>query len=944
VPLFNLEPLRGEPARLGFYVAASQIPVYIDPAVRTGSDYGITVSSTNTTQIAEFLSARVTVWGAPGASEHAAQRGWHGDSAEEHPSAFLSLPTACNGPLLSTVEGDSWTQANERQHEGLPALLEPLASFPMPALDGCNGLPFVPEIKVSTDSQQASKPTGLKVDVDVPQEGQLNGEGVSQSNVKAIQVTLPEELTLNASAANGLEACTGNPADRPPDGQDGVPGNEVGFEGFEELNPKYEAGNKTAIFTPRLPGSIDALNAGETAPLAPGSNFCPDASKIAVVTIKTPLLPNPLEGFVYLASPQNFYSFPQENPFERHLAMYIIAEDPVSGSLVKLPGKVELGGEPGVGGLAPGQIRSTFEDNPQLAFEEAELHFFGGERAPLASPSHCGTFTTHATFTPWSGEAPVQSSSSFKITSGPNGTACPGGSLPFTPSLHSGTSNINAGGLTPLSTTLSRPEGDQNIQSVTLHYPAGLSGILTGVKLCGEPEANTGTCGPESEIGETIVSVGVGGDPFTVTGGKAYLTGPYNGSSACTVGEPGCAPFGLSIVNPAKAGPFNLQEGRPVVVRAKIEVNPLTAALTITTNPSGEHAIPTMIEGFALEIQHVNVLVNRPGFTFNPTNCNKTEITGTINSAEGASTPVSEPFQVANCANLKFQPRFEVSSSGHTSKADGASLTTKVTYPQATPGTYTNVSYVKVELPKQLPSRLTTLQKACTNAQFESNPAGCPAPSFIGHAIVHTPLLPVPLEGPAIFVSHGGEAFPSLEIVLQGYGVTVDLVGTTLIRNGITSTTFKTVPDQPFSTFELTLPEGPYSALAANGNLCKTKLVMPNEFIGQNGTAIHQDTPISIQGCKPAITILSHKVKGRTATIVITVPSAGKLQATGKGLSKWTGKTHGAGNLTAKLTLSSKEQASLVRHHRKTQPVRVKLTFTPTKGPKLTTTLTIKIA
>jgi hypothetical protein len=189
---------------------------------------------------------------------------------------------------------------------------------------------------------------------------------------------------------------------------------------------------------------------------------------------------------------------------------------------------------------------------------------------------------------------------------------------------------------------------------------------------------------------------------------------------------------------------------------------------------------------------------------------------------------------------------------------------------------------VKVSLPKQLPSRLTTLQKACTDAQFKANPAGCPAASRIGYAVVHTPLLPVPLTGPAIFVSHGGEAFPSLTIILQGYGVTVDLVGTTFISQaGITSTTFKTVPDVPFDTFELTLPQGKYSALAANVNLCaltrtvtqrkkvvlvkahrhrktvtrtihKTvpgTLLMPTTFTAQNGLTIHQDTQITITGC-----------------------------------------------------------------------------------------------
>jgi hypothetical protein len=226
---------------------------------------------------------------------------------------------------------------------------------------------------------------------------------------------------------------------------------------------------------------------------------------------------------------------------------------------------------------------------------------------------------------------------------------------------------------------------------------------------------------------------------------------------------------------------------------------------------------------------------------------------GAITSTQGASSGLAVPFQVTNCATLKFAPMFSVSTSGKTSKAKGASLTAKVSYPNAPQGTYANIARVKVDLPKQLPSRLTTLQKACTAVQFNANPAGCPAASKIGFATVRTPILPGVLSGPAIFVSHGGEAFPSLTMVLQGDRVTIDLVGSTFIsKAGITSTTFKTVPDSPFSTFELTLPEGPYSALAANGDLCKSKLVMPTAFVAQNGLEIHQSTKISVTGCAKA--------------------------------------------------------------------------------------------
>jgi hypothetical protein len=883
VPVFNLVPGRGEPARFGFEVERAFI--YIDPSIRSGRDYGVTVNVTNITQVAILVSSRVTVWGVPGAASHDSARGWgcmeEGIIAFEssgivpdvclpagpsnppppNPPPFLSLPTSCAGPLQTSVRADSW-QEPKPEDEQTP--VEPGPSQAMPALDGCDKLPFGPTLEVAPDAQQASSPAGLAVKVHVPQEVSRDGAALASAYVRGTTVMLPGGVATNPSGANGLEACSA-----------GLIGYEPGATG-----PLGEPG-----FSGKLPGSFGSP-LGEK--LESGVNFCPDASKIGEVTITVPVLANPLKGSVYLAS-QN------SNPFGSLIAMYIVAEDPVSGVLVKLPGEVQLckgAGEVIAGDTcqALGQLVSTFKNTPQAPFENLELHFFGGERAPLAMPSHCGTYTTNASFTPWSAEPADEAAvtthptSSFKITSGPGGGACPGASLPFSPSLTGGALNLQAGAFSPFTLTMTRKDGEQNLQSVEAHLPPGLSGILSNIELCPEPQADLGECGPNSLIGETTVSVGVGGDPYTVTGGKFYLTGPYQG-----------APFGITFEVPAKAGPYDLERNSAnpagedacdcVIVRGKIEVNPLTAALTVTSNPPGTpYAIPTSIEGIPLEIQHINAITTRGDFQFNPTNCNKMEVTGTIHSSEGGTDTIGVPFQVTNCASLKFTPKFTVSTSGKTSKAGGADLVTKVTEPNEPQGSQADIAKVKVELPLQLPSRLTTLQKACTDKQFEANPAGCPSASFIGHATVHTPLLPVPLTGPAIFVSHGGEAFPSLTMVLQGYGVTIDLVGTTFIsKAGITSTTFKTVPDQPFSTFELTLPEGKYSALAANGNLCaptktvtvkkkvtvkvhgrkKTEtrkvteaksatLVMPNEFIGQNGAAIHENTTISVTNCPKA--------------------------------------------------------------------------------------------
>jgi hypothetical protein len=494
-----------------------------------------------------------------------------------------------------------------------------------------------------------------------------------------------------------------------------------------------------------------------------------------------------------------------------------------------------------------GQLTSHFEEDPlfegqgvtsrflpELAAEDIELHFFGGDRAPLSTPSLCGSYTTTGTFTPWAENGTTESSSTFNVTSGPNGGSCRN-PLPFDPALTAGTTSIQAGGFSPFTMTMSRPDGSQDLQAIRLKMPPGLLGTLATVKLCPEAQANAGTCGPESLIGHTTVSVGVGGDPYSVTGGQVFITEGYAG-----------APYGLSIVNPAKAGPFDLGK---VVVRAKIEVDPITAVLTITSDSTGPYKIPTILDGIPLQIQHVNVSIDRPGFTFNPTNCSPLAITGGLTSDQGATKSLSVPFQITNCAVLAFKPKLTAKTAGKTSRANGASLAVKLTYPA---GPYdANISKVKVDLPRQLPSRLTTLQKACPAATFDANPANCPPTSIVGHAIAHTPVMPVPLSGPAYFVSHGGEAFPELIIVLQGYGATVHLIGSTFIdKAGVTSSTFKQVPDVPVGTFELTLPQGKYSALAANGNLCTIKkLTMPTSFIAQNGATIKTTTPITPTGC-----------------------------------------------------------------------------------------------
>jgi DNA-binding beta-propeller fold protein YncE len=811
---------------------------FIDVGVPAGRDSGAQAISSNVPVTAPVFSTRLTIHGGP-------------PTGSKRP--FLTLPSACNGPLTSRLEVDSYQ--NPGHFVGASSVTRNSAGQPG-GMTGCAQLAFPPSIAVKPDTSNASSASGLTVGVHVSQKAALNPTGLAESALRDTTVALPPGVAINPSGAGGLEACT-----------EGL----AGFTGFSEFNSGFEPGDKTATFTPT---ALEQLRSGVS--------FCPDASKIGTSKLKTPLLENPLEGSIYLAS-QN------QNPFGGLLAMYMMIEDPVSGTTVKIPFHVQLCQTQGevIGGLscqALGQIITTAHNTPELPFEDLELHFFGGERAPLTTPSRCGTYTTEALFTPWDGNGPVHTSSSFQIEHGPHGGPCPGVRLPFNSIFTGGSTNLQAGEFTPLTGTFSREDGEQQMNRVRFTLPPGLSGVLTGVKLCPEAQANAGTCGPESFIGETTVSAGVGSQPVSVEGGRVFLTEKYHGS-----------PFGLSVVDPVKAGPFDLEHDTAnpgqnptcdcIVVRAKIDVNPITSALTITTNAENEgFAIPTFIDGIPVQIKKINFTTTRKDFQFNPTNCAKMAIVGSVETDESESHVIEVPFQVTNCATLGFAPKFSASTSGKTSKANGASLNIKLAYPKELFGSQANVATVKVELPKQFPSRLTTLQKACTAAVFDTNPANCPAASIVGHAKATTPILPVPVEGPAYFVSHGGEAFPSLIMVLQGYGVTIDLVGTTFIsKAGITSSTFKSVPDVPVSTFALTLPQGKFSALTTNTNICKaTKTVtvrkrvtvrrrgravhvtrkvkekvvpplpMPTSFTAQNGAVRKQTTQIAVTGCPKA--------------------------------------------------------------------------------------------
>jgi hypothetical protein len=704
---------------------------------------------------------------------------------------FLTLPTSCGAPPEFSAEMlGTWQHPTEQ----IPPIRFPWhdSEGEPVGITGCERLlHFEPSFSATPESSFSDSPTGLTTIVRVPQN--VNQEGLATSGVQKVKATLPPGVAINPGQATGLVACQFSEADLPQ-----------GLENGEE--ERFD-----------------------------GPASCPAASKVGSAEVVTPLLRSRLKGDIYVL---------QSNPPDVKLLLTASGE----GINVKEVGTVQLNEE-------TGQITATFEGNPKYPgipdapVSELVVSFSGGAQAALITPATCGEYRASAEFSPWASFVePAADSSVFQITGPePGGSGSCTGPLPFAPTLVAGSTTDQAGGYTGFSMLLQRPDGDQRIKGLQFKAPAGLSGMLSKVPLCPESQANAGDCPAGSQIGHTIAGAGAGPFPFYLPQAgqppaPIYLTGPHDG-----------APFGLSIVVPIIAGPFDLGT---VVIRGSIAVDPKTAQITVTIDPRGEHSIPTILDGVPADLRTINAVIDKPGFMFNPTSCNSAAFTGTATSTEGATAALESHFGTAACRSLKFKPRLTVTTSAKTSRANGASLTFKLRYPTETlPASQAtgqaNIKRFKIELPKRLPSRLTTLQKACLAAVFEVNPANCPAASVVGHAVAHTPVLPVPVEGPAYFVSHGNEAFPSLIMVLQGDGVTVDLESTTFIsKRGITSGTLKAVPDVPVSTFELKLPEGPHSALAAVGSLCKSKATLATEFTGQNKAYFKQATPLTVTGCK----------------------------------------------------------------------------------------------
>jgi hypothetical protein len=770
----------------------------------------------------------------------------YGNIGTTKQGGFITNPSNCAPPGVATTSTVTLTslegQVSSRQYEG------PVGT------EGCAGkspfspVPFAPTFTLKTETTQSDQPTGMTTELALPHAA--GPEEIDSSQLKDATITLPEGMTLNPSAAHGLEACT--PA-------------QIG---------------------------LGTRNAAK----------CPYGSKIGTVTINVPdLPPESLKGNIYLGGSESGQITGQ--PY----IAYLNAESARYGVTVRLKGSVTLN-------ETTGRVTASFEKNPEQPFSEVILHFKGGPLAPIANPLACGTATTETKLVPYIGaEFAKTPSTAFAVDSNGSGGAC-ASPLPFAPTQASESQPATGGASTNFSFTVTRPSGQQYPSQIKTVLPAGLVGRIPAVSLCTEAQvaeatAGTGGCPASSRLGSVTVLAGAGSAPYQFTG-SAYLTGPYSG-----------APYGLAVVVPANAGPFHLGN---VVTHMTINVEPYTSRVVVAGS------VPAIYKGIPLRMQSLNVEVNRQGFMLNPTSCSKallTESTLTGTTLLGSSTfttaEAKSPLVIEECNKLAFKPSFAAIAGAKTSIPNGANIEVNIGLPTG----QANILQVTTTLPKQLPVRLSTLAKACPAATFEAGPApgGCSKEANVGTVKATTPVLPGTLTGTAWLVSHGSEAYPNLDLILNGDGVTVILVGRTKVANSQITTSFNTLPDVPVSNISLYLPSGPNSVLGANGKLCRSKLSMPTTMIGQNLATILSAPVISVRNCP--VEVVKHSTKGATATLNVQLPAAGTVSGGGTDL-KFTKRNVGAGgrtNVKVSLTSSGKEVLRKFRQLR----IKVRVGFVP---------------
>jgi hypothetical protein len=774
VPVYNLVPDEGEPARLGFVIAGSRV-IELEGGVAWESDFHeyFTIKLPAPSVPVSSLRSRLVAFGQSGDGTH------------------ITLPTTCFNPdewphLYSTwFRGESWGEPNPTFPEGSTAFEAKLPLGAAPT--GCDRIPFDPGLNVEPGTKAVDSPADATVTTTLPSDPAKEGgevrnggtEGISQSHVRKAEVVLPKGMGINPSGAQGLLACT---------------------------DEQFKKGQR--VF----------------------DNACPAASDIGSVEVVSPPLAEPLVGDVYVGT-QNSRDPESGNQFR----ILLEAKSAHEGINTRLVGRIVANKTTGdLTAVLNDKLVNQFagelpEGLPQVPFESIKVHIDGAKNV-LTTPPICSASGT-SRFEPWARPGELKPvTSTVTLSDDPTGGACPKtlAERKFSPFYKAHTTSQKAGAYSPFHVNIARRDGEQELKVVDVTLPKGLTGKLAGIPYCpegaiaaangrsgGEEQASP-SCSSASQIGSVTTKSGSGANPLQL-GGKAYLAGPYEGAA-----------LSLVTITPAVAGPFDLGN---VVVRVALNVDPETAQIHAVSD-----VIPDVFGGVKLDIRTIDLDVDRSQFMLNPTNCAAQATQGTIKGggadpadpAAFSSYGVSDPFQAIECNKLGFKPKLKIQLYGGTKRNKYPRLKATLTARKGD----ANIARTAVTMPRSLFLEQGHIGTVCTRPQLASHT--CPKGSVYGKAWAKSPLLDKKLQGKVFLVSSNNE-LPDLLVDLRGQ-VEIYLRG--VIGSGSTGglkTVFRAVPDVPVSKFVLNMKGGKKSLLVNSQNTCAKPQRAIVKMKGQNG-------------------------------------------------------------------------------------------------------------
>jgi hypothetical protein len=799
--LFNLVPPPGMAAEIGFAPFGSPLALAVQLQRQADGSYSIALDASAISQALDLTALRFALWGTPWAASHDGERG---NCLNESEPSF---------PWAKCAAGD-------------PASAPPEAYLTLPAR--CSG-PLSFSLR-ATSWQQSSQATASAISRD--SEGNPAQLGSCQAAGFSPQATA-QLTTTKASSAAGLNFTLSEDQRQLTDPRLGAsPPTQklvLSLPAGVTLNPSLAAG---------IGSCSEAQLAAETAAGAQGQG-CPNASKIGDFSVRTSLFEGTAEGAVYLATPG-------QNPFGSLLALYLVARIPQRGVLVEVAGKV-------IPDPATGNLTASFEGLPQLPYTELNLTLRSGNRAPLITPDSCQSAIARVDMAPWGGGAPeAHSQSATQIDSGVGGGSCPSGTPPFSPGVYAGGVNSNVNSYTPYFVHLSRSDAEQEITGYSLVLPRGVTGKLAGIPFCpdsaieaarhksGSEEATHPSCPAASEVGRVLTGYGVG-PTLAYTEGHVYLAGPSGGQ-----------PLSMVVINPATVGPFDLGT---VVIRSAFAVDEHTAQLRI--DRSASDAIPHILSGVPLHLRDIRIYMDRPEFTHNPSSCAPSQLESTLggagrdfgSTADDSTATVSEHFQLLNCLTLGFQPKLGIRLRGPARRGAFPALT--ATFAARGPGD-SNLKEITVSLPHSEFLAQNHIRGICTRVQFNAD--SCPADSVYGSAAAYTPLFDEPLRGNVYLRSSQGK-LPDLVASLHSGAIHIVLeghIGPT--KHGGIQARFEELPDEPLTSFVMTLQGGRRGLLQNSYNICSEPPLATVKALGQNNLGAEFSTTLRGQ-CK------GHKAK-----------------------------------------------------------------------------------